>query len=79
MGSGSAEQAQVRAQLGSPVHARSKDLVHHGNGRRRLRETSLTSEIAIDASFLPGELHADPRVRRFIAYGRDGHVQVIPC
>jgi PIN domain nuclease of toxin-antitoxin system len=62
-----------------------------------LREASLTSEIAIDASFLPGELHGDPadrlivtsarhlgvpvvtRDRRIIAYGRDGHVQVIPC
>jgi PIN domain nuclease of toxin-antitoxin system len=62
-----------------------------------LREASLTPEIAIDASFLPGELHGDPadrlivtsarhlgvpvvtRDRRIIAYGRDGHVQVIPC
>lgn len=62
-----------------------------------LREASLTSEIAIDASFLPGELHGDPadrlivtsarhlgvpvvtRDRRIIAYGRDGHVRVIPC
>jgi PIN domain nuclease of toxin-antitoxin system len=62
-----------------------------------LREASLTSEIAIDASFLPGELHGDPgdrllvtsarclgvpivtRDRRIIDYGRDGHVQVIPC
>ena len=62
-----------------------------------LREASLTSEVAIDASFLPGELHGDPadrlivtsarhlgvpivtRDRRIIAYGRDGHVQVIPC
>lgn len=62
-----------------------------------LREASLTSEIAIDASFLPGELHGDPadrlivtsarhlgvpivtRDRRIIAYGCDGHVQVIPC
>jgi PIN domain nuclease of toxin-antitoxin system len=25
-----------------------------------LREASLTSEVAIDASFLPGELHGDP-------------------
>jgi PIN domain nuclease of toxin-antitoxin system len=45
----------------------------------RLREASLTSEIAIDASFLSGELHGDPRDRRIIAYGRDGHVKVIPC
>jgi PIN domain nuclease of toxin-antitoxin system len=62
-----------------------------------LREASLTSEIAIDASFLPGELHGDPadrlivtsarhlgvpvvtRDRGIIAYGRNGHVQVIPC
>ena len=62
-----------------------------------LREASLTSEIAIDASFLPGELDGDPadrlivtsarhfgvpivtRDRRIIAYGRVGHVQVIPC
>ena len=62
-----------------------------------LREASLTSEIAIDASFLPGELHGDPadrlivtsarhlgvpvvtRDRSIIAYGRAGHVQVIPC
>jgi PIN domain nuclease of toxin-antitoxin system len=62
-----------------------------------IREASLTQEIAIDASFLPGELHGDPadrlivtsarhlgvpivtRDRRIIAYGRDGHVQVIPC
>ena len=62
-----------------------------------LREASLTPEIAIDASFLPGELRGDPadrlivtsarhlgvpvvtRDRRIIAYGRDGHVQVIPC
>ena len=61
-----------------------------------LTEASLTSEIAIDASFLPGELHGDPadrlivtssrhlgvpivtRARGIIAYGRDGHVQVIP-
>jgi len=62
-----------------------------------IREASLTPEIAIDASFLPGELHGDPgdrlivtsarhlcvpivtRDRSIIAYGRDGHVQVIPC
>lgn len=62
-----------------------------------IREASLTPEIAIDASWLPGELHGDPadrlivtsarhlgvpivtRDRRIIAYGRDGHVQVIPC
>ncbi len=62
-----------------------------------IREASFTPEIAIDASFLPGELHGDPadwlivtsarhlgvpivtRDRRIIAYGRDGHVQVIPC
>ncbi len=62
-----------------------------------IREASLTPEIAIDASFLPGELHGDPadrlivtsarhlgvpivtRDRRIIAYGRDGHVQVLAC
>ena len=62
-----------------------------------IREAPLTPEIAIDASFLPGELHGDPgdrlivtsarhlgvpivtRDRRIIAYGHDGHVQVIPC
>jgi PIN domain nuclease of toxin-antitoxin system len=62
-----------------------------------LREAPLTPEIAIDASFLPGELHGDPADRlivtsarhlgipivtrdlRIIAYGHDGHVQVIPC
>jgi PIN domain nuclease of toxin-antitoxin system len=62
-----------------------------------IRQASLTPEIAIDASFLPGELHGDPgdrlivtsarhlgvpivtRDRRIIVYGRDGHVQVIPC
>ncbi len=62
-----------------------------------IREASLTHEIAIDASFLPGELHGGPadrlivtsarhlgvpivtRDRRIVAYGRDGHVQVIPC
>jgi PIN domain nuclease of toxin-antitoxin system len=62
-----------------------------------VRETSLTPEIAIDASFLPGQLHGDPgdrlivtsarhlgvpivtRDRSIIAYGRAGHVQVIPC
>jgi PIN domain nuclease of toxin-antitoxin system len=62
-----------------------------------IREASLTPAIAIDASFLPGELHGDPgdrlivtsarhlgvpivtRDRSIIAYGRDGHVQVIPC
>ena len=62
-----------------------------------IKEASLTPEIAIDASWLPGELHGDPadrlmvtsarhlgvpivtRDRRIIAYGRDGHVQVIPC
>ena len=61
------------------------------------REASFTPEIAIDASFLPGELHGDPADRlivasarhlgvpivtldrRIIAYGRDGHLQVIPC
>ena len=62
-----------------------------------IREASFTPEIAIDASFLPGELHGDPadrlivtsarhlgvpivtRDRRIIAYGRDGHLQVIRC
>ena len=62
-----------------------------------IRRASLTPEIAIDASFLPGGLHGDPadrlivtsarhlglpivtRDRRIICYGRDGHVQVIPC
>jgi PIN domain nuclease of toxin-antitoxin system len=62
-----------------------------------IREASLTPEIAIDASFLPGELHGDPgdrlivttarhlgvpivtRDRRIIAYGQNGHAQVIPC
>ncbi len=62
-----------------------------------IKEASLTPEIAIDASFLPGELHGDPgdrlivttarhlgvpvvtRDRRICDYGRDGHVQVIPC
>jgi PIN domain nuclease of toxin-antitoxin system len=62
-----------------------------------IREASFTPEIAIDASFLPGELHGDPadrlivasarhlgvpivtRDRRMIAYGRGGHLQVIPC
>jgi PIN domain nuclease of toxin-antitoxin system len=62
-----------------------------------IREASLTPEIAIDASFLPGALHGDPadrlivtsarhfgvpivtRDRRIIAYGREGHVQVLPC
>lgn len=62
-----------------------------------IRVASLTPEIAIDASFLPGELHGDPgdrlivttarhlgvpivtRDRRIIAYGQNGHAQVIPC
>jgi len=62
-----------------------------------IKKASLTPEIAIDASFLPGALHGDPgdrlivttarhlgvpivtRDRRIIAYGRDGHVQVIAC
>ena len=62
-----------------------------------ISEASFTPEIAIDASFLPGDLHGDladrlivtsarhlgvpivARDRRIIAYGRDGHVQVIPC
>jgi PIN domain nuclease of toxin-antitoxin system len=62
-----------------------------------IREASLTPEIAIDASFLPGELHGDPgdrlliatarylalpivtRDRSMIAYGRNGHAQVIAC
>jgi PIN domain nuclease of toxin-antitoxin system len=62
-----------------------------------IREASFTPEIAMDASFLQGELRGDPadrvivtsarhlgvpivtRDRRIIAYGRVGHVQVIPC
>lgn len=35
-----------------------------------IREASLTSEIAIDASFLPGELHGDPADRLLVATGR---------
>jgi PIN domain nuclease of toxin-antitoxin system len=62
-----------------------------------IREAPFTPNIAIDASFLPGQLHGNPgdgllvtsarhlgipivtRDRRIIDYGRDGHVQVIPC
>ena len=54
-----------------------------------IREASLTPEIAIDASFLPGELHGDPgdrlivtRDRRIIAYGerpRAGHPLLTRC
>ena len=62
-----------------------------------IREATLTPEIAIDASFLPGELHGDSgdrlivttarhlgvpvvtRDQRIIAYGRNGHVQIVPC
>jgi PIN domain nuclease of toxin-antitoxin system len=35
-----------------------------------IREASLTSEIAIDASFLPGELHGDPADRLLVATAR---------
>ena len=62
-----------------------------------IREAPFTPNIAIDASFLPGQLHGDPgdrllvtsvrhlgipivtRDRRIVDYGREGHVQVIPC
>jgi PIN domain nuclease of toxin-antitoxin system len=35
-----------------------------------IREASLTPEIAIDASFLPGELHGDPGDRLLLATAR---------
>ena len=35
-----------------------------------LREASLTPEIAIDASFLPGELHGDPADRLIVTSAR---------
>jgi PIN domain nuclease of toxin-antitoxin system len=35
-----------------------------------IREAPLTPEIAIDASFLPGELHGDPGDRLLVATAR---------
>lgn len=35
-----------------------------------IREASLTPEIAIDASFLPGELHGDPGDRLLVTTAR---------
>jgi PIN domain nuclease of toxin-antitoxin system len=35
-----------------------------------IKEASLTAEIAIDASFLPGELHGDPGDRLLVATAR---------
>lgn len=42
-----------------------------------LREASLTSEIAIDASFLPGELHGDPADRLIVTSARHLGVPVV--
>ena len=42
-----------------------------------IQETLLTSEIAIDASFLPGELHGDPGDRLIIATARHLGVPIV--
>jgi PIN domain nuclease of toxin-antitoxin system len=42
-----------------------------------LREASLTPEIAIDASFLPGELHGDPADRLIVASARHLGVPIV--
>jgi PIN domain nuclease of toxin-antitoxin system len=42
-----------------------------------LREASLTSEIAIDASFLPGELHGDPADRMIVTSARHLGVPIV--
>lgn len=62
-----------------------------------IREASLSPEMAIDASYLAGDLSGDPgdrlivatarhlgvpvvtRDRRIIAYGGEGHLDVIAC
>ncbi len=42
-----------------------------------IREVSLTPEIAIDLSFLPGELHGDPADRLIVASARHLGVPIV--
>lgn len=42
-----------------------------------IREASLTPEIAIDASFLPGELHGDPGDRLIVTSARHLDVPIV--
>lgn len=42
-----------------------------------IREASLTPEIAIDASYLPGELHGDPGDRLIVATARHHGMPVV--
>ena len=42
-----------------------------------IREAALTPDIAVDASFLPGDLHADPADRLLIATARHLDVPIV--
>jgi PIN domain nuclease of toxin-antitoxin system len=42
-----------------------------------IREASLTAEIAIDASFLPGEMHGDPGDRLIVTTARHLGVPIV--
>ena len=44
-----------------------------------IREAALTPAIAVDASYLPGDLHGDPGDRLILAYGAAGGVGVVGC